>query len=103
MFLSGNGAGKLSFPVPKKMVKMKIKREFIEVNGIIFDFEEYKEEVRLLKEYTKIDMKEYFGKFDFCLIKEKTKSGLMELRFYNKRMDLEVKVEFLRKGRGKFV
>lgn len=82
---------------------MKMKKEFIENNGIIFDFQEYKEEVRLLKEYIKLDMQEYFEKFDFSIDKEITKTGKLKLVFYNRRLDLQVKIEFTKKGKMRFV
>lgn len=102
MFLSGNGAGKQK-KVSRRFMISKMKKGFIEINGIIFDFEDYKEEVRLLKEYTKLDMGEYFSKFDFVILKEKLDYGKMGLRFYNKRLDLEVKVKFAKKGKARFV
>ncbi len=82
---------------------MKTKKDFIEISGIMFDFADYVEEVRLLKEYTKIDMKEYFEKFDFRLVKEHTKPHKMELKLYNKRLDLEVKIVFSKKNAIRFV
>ena len=101
MFLSGKKRGSKKASLLLKLKKMK--KGFIEINGIIFDFEDYKEEVRLLKEYTKLDMTEYFSKFDFVILKEKLDYGKMELRFYNKRLDLEVKIKFAKKGKTRFV
>ncbi len=80
-----------------------MEKRFIEINGIMLDYEQYREEAMLLKEYIKSGMKEYLENFEFEFVSKTCKKRRAVLKFYNKRLDLEIKIDFKKKSNVKFV
>ncbi|MFH1182058.1 MAG: hypothetical protein V1702_03815 [Candidatus Woesearchaeota archaeon] len=68
--------------------------KFITVNRRILDYSQYLEEVKLLKKWINADLLEYFEKMGF------EKKGSV---FYNRKLDLEIKVTARKKHKNIFV
>jgi hypothetical protein len=68
--------------------------KFISINGRILDYSRYSEEVSLLKKWIFADLSEYFEKLGF----EKEKGA-----YYNKRLDVGIKITAKKRSAKKFV
>jgi hypothetical protein len=68
--------------------------KFITINGRILDYSQYSEEVLLLKKWIDADLSEYFEKLGF------ERKGSV---FYNRKLDLEIKVAVKKRSKNRFV
>ncbi len=64
--------------------------EFIEINGVIYDKEEYDEEVRILKSYLEMEVKEAVSKYGFEVVDNQNFIDSGILLFSNRRLNIDL-------------
>lgn len=75
--------------------------KFIKIDDRISDYDNYLKEVGWMKKLFAIDLKEYFSNFGFKIINKNTKN--FKIVFYNKDLDLLLKVRMGKKSKEGFV
>jgi hypothetical protein len=80
-----------------------MKQEFIKVNGIIQDYQIYKKHFNFYSELIEDNLKELLSDAVFSLEEKKSSSyNNKELKFYNKRIDFEIRVLFKKRSMEEF-
>ena len=64
--------------------------EFIEINGVIYDKEEYDEEVKILKSYLEMEVKEAVSKYGFEVVDNQNFIDSGILLFSNRRLNIDL-------------
>ena len=80
-----------------------MKKEFITVNKIIFDYKQYIKEVEWLKWEIKKRIIALLEKDFMLLEKFEERYDSLHLVFYNKRLDLRLNVECIKKTKEEFI
>jgi len=80
-----------------------MEKEFVKVNNKILDIQKYKRDMILIKNHIKHRLKEEFALHGFQPDSGRAYPGGMELAFYNKELDLEIKLKIKKKNRWVFV
>ena len=81
-----------------------MRKEFINVNNSIQDYNEYVKNIILLKNYLKNKFREFLFKEDFVLTNNHNETyHKANLMFYNQERDLEVRIIINKKNREVFV